>query len=120
MLSWPTTVRIYVSARPADMRRGFDGLARMTIEVIKQDPTSGALFVFRNRRGDRLKVLYWAGDGYALWYRRLERGTFRFPACAGDAAEIRSADLAMILDGVDLASVRRRPRYARPAGEVSA
>ena len=66
MLSWPTTVRIYVSARPADMRRGFDGLARMTIEVIKQDPTSGALFVFRNRRGDRLKVLYWAGDELRL------------------------------------------------------
>ena len=63
MLSWPTTVRIYVSARPADMRRGFDGLARMTTEVIKQDPLSGSLFVFRNRRGDRLKILYWLGDG---------------------------------------------------------
>ncbi len=120
MLSWPPSVRIFLAAGPADMRRGFDGLARMTTEVIKQDPFSGALFVFRNRRGDRLKVLYWAGDGYALWYRRLERGTFRFPACDGEAAEIRVADLAMILDGVDLASVRRRPRYVRPPAEASA
>ncbi len=69
MLSWPPSVRIFVSARPADMRRGFDGLARMTTEVIKQDPLSGSLFVFRHRRGDRLKILYWVGDGFALWYR---------------------------------------------------
>ena len=119
MLSWPPTVRIFLAARPADMRRGFDGLARMTSEIIRQDPLSGALFVFRNRKGDRLKVLYWAGDGYALWYRRLERGTFRFPACDGDAAEIRGADLAMILDGVDLASVRRRSRYALPTAAAT-
>jgi transposase len=96
------------------MRRGFDGLARMTAEVIRQDPFSGALFVFLNRRGDRVKILYWAGDGYALWYRRLERGTFRFPACEGDAAEIRAVDLTMILEGIDLSSARRRPRYVRP------
>jgi transposase len=120
MLSWPPTVRIYFSARPADMRRGFDGLARMTTEVIQQDPLSGALFVFRNRKGDGQKVLYGAGDGYALWYRRLERGTFRFPACNGDAAEIRGADLAMILDGIDLESVRRLRRYARPSAETTA
>ena len=120
MLSWPPSVRIFLAAGPADMRRGFDGLARMTIEVIKQDPLSGSLFVFRNRRGDRLKILYWLGDGYALWHRRLERGTFRFPTCDGDAAEIRGADLAMILDGVDLDSVRRRPRYVRPPARAPA
>ena len=114
MLSWPPSVRIFLAASPADMRRGFDGLARMTTEVIKQDPLSGALFVFRNRRGDRVKVLYWAGDGFALWYRRLERGTFLFPACEGDAAEIRAVDLTMILEGIALSSARRQPRYARP------
>ncbi len=114
MLSWPPSVRIFLAASPADMRRGFDGLARMTTDVIRQDPFSGAVFVFRNRRGDRIKVLYWAGDGFALWYRRLERGTFRFPACEGDAAEIRAVDLTMILEGIDLTSTRRRPRYARP------
>jgi transposase len=111
MLSWPPSVRIFLASKPADMRRGFDGLARMATEVIRQDPLSGALFVFRNRRGDRLKVLYWAGDGYALWYRRLERGTFRFPACGGEAVEIRAADLTMILEGIDLSRTRRQPRY---------
>ena len=120
MLSWPPSVRIFLAVRPADMRRGFDGLARMTTEVIKQDPLSGALFVFRNRRGDRVKVLYWAGDGFALWYRRLERDTFRFPACEGDAAEIRAVDLTMILEGIDLSSTRRRPRYARPPAKTTA
>ncbi|MDG3005869.1 IS66 family insertion sequence element accessory protein TnpB [Paludisphaera mucosa] len=115
MLSWPSSVRIFVSARPADMRRGFEGLARMATEVIRQDPLCGASFVFRNRKGDRIKVLYWAGDGFALWYRRLERGTLRFPACDGDVAEIRAIDLAMILGAMDLSSIRRRPRYARPS-----
>ena len=113
MLSWPPSVRIFLAAGPADMRRGFDGLAQMTTEVIKQDPLSGALFVFRNRRGDRLKILYWVGDDFALWYRRLERGTFRFPACEGDAVEVRSVDLAMILEGIDLSTTRRRVRYER-------
>jgi len=115
MLSWPPSVRIFLAAGPADMRRGFDGLTRMTTDVIRQDPFSGALFVFRNRRGDRGKVLYWAGDGFALWYRRLERSTFRFPACEGDAAEIRAVDLSMILEGIDLSTTRRRHRYARPS-----
>src|SRR3954470_24540167 len=89
MLSWPPSVRIFLAAGPTDMRRGFDGLARMTTEVIRQDPFSGALFVFRDRKGDRVKVLYWAGDGFALWYRRLERGTFRFPACEADAGDLQ-------------------------------
>jgi transposase len=120
MLSWPPSVRIFLAAGPADMRRGFDGLARMTTEVIRQDPFSGTLFVFRNRRGDRIKVLYWAGDGFALWYRRPERGTFRFPACEGNAAEIRAADLTMILEVIDLSSTRRRPRYARPPAATTA
>ena len=65
------------------MRRGFDGLAALTASVLGQDPLSGHLFVFRNRRGDRLKILYWDRDGLAIWVKRLERGTFRFPAAAG-------------------------------------
>ena len=83
------------------------------------DPLTGHLFVFRSRRGDRLKVLWWDRDGYALWYKRLEKGTFRFPACEGETAEVRSGDLAMILEGIDLTSVRRRPRYARPPVETA-
>jgi transposase len=95
-------------------------------EFVGADPLSGDLFVFRSKRGDRVKLLYWVGDGLAIWYRRLEEGTFVFPKMADGAGlswsravgkqglEIRSTDLAMLLDGVDLASVKRRKRYQRP------
>ena len=114
MLSWPPTVRIFLCTAATDMRKGFDSLAHLVQSSMALDPITGHLFVFRSRRGDRLKVLWWDRDGYVLWYKRLERGSFRFPACDGDSVEVRAADLAMILEGIDLASVRRRPRYSRP------
>ena len=79
MLRLPASVRVYLCLLPVDMRRSFDGLASMAEQVVGQDPLSGHLFVFRGRRGDRVKVLYWDRDGYALWYKRLEKGVFRFP-----------------------------------------
>jgi len=108
MLSLPLPVRIFLCSRHADLRRSFDGLAHMVREFLGADPLSGHLFVFRNRRGDRLKLLF--------WYKRLEQGTFRFPQVSGDGhgIEIRAADLTMILDGVDLQSVKRQRRYRRP------
>lgn len=118
MLSLPLPpVRIFLCTQPADMRRSFDGLAQMVREFLHADPLSGHLFVFRSKRGDRVKLLYWDSDGLAIWYKRLEEGTFRFPAASADGhgVEIRAADLAMLLDGVDLESVRRRKRYRRPA-----
>jgi transposase len=116
MLSLPLPVRIFLCTQPADMRRSFDGLAQMVREFLAADPLSGHLFVFRSRRGDRVKLLYWDTDGLAIWYKRLEEGTFRFPAAAaGHGVEMRAADLAMLLDGVDLDSVKRRKRYRRPA-----
>lgn len=120
MLSWPPTVRIYLCAAPTDMRKGFDSLAQLVQSSMALDPMTGHLFVFRSRRGDRLKVLWWDRDGYALWYKRLERGGFRFPACEGASVEVKAADLAMVLEGIDLASVRRRPRYTRPPAEATA
>jgi transposase len=116
MLSLPTPVRIFVCTEPADMRRSFDGLALMVRQFLGADPLSGHLFVFRSRRGDRVKLLYWDGDGLAIWYKRLEKGTYRFPAASGtdQGVELRAADLTMLLDGVDLSSVKRRPRYQRP------
>jgi transposase len=114
MLSLPPSVRIYLCLAPADMRRSFDGLARMTEEVLEADPFSGHLFVFRNRRGDRLKILYWDRDGQALWYKRLEEGVFVFPAPSdGLRVAVTPTELMMILDGVDLASARRGKRYRR-------
>jgi transposase len=107
--------RIWLATTPADMRRGFDRLAEMAQSVIGQDPRSGHLFVFRSRGGDRLKILYWDRDGYALWYKRLEEGTFRLPRREVGIAslELRASELAMLLDGVDLRTLRRVRRFAR-------
>lgn len=116
MLSLPLPVRLFLCTRPADLRKSFDGLAQMVREFLGADPLSGHLYVFRNKCGDRLKLLYWDSDGLAIWYKRLEQGTFRFPAPSGEdqGVEIRAVDLTMILDGVDLGSVKRQKRYVRP------
>jgi len=97
------------------MRRGFDGLAAMTREIIGADPLSGHLFVFRNRRRDRMKVLYWDRDGFGLWYKRLERGTFRFPSPRAGArsVEVDHATLTLILEGIDVGGARRQRRFQR-------
>ena len=118
MLSLPPTVRIFLCTRHADMRRSFDGLAGMVSEFLGEDVLCGHLFVFRNRRGDRMKILYFDRDGLAIWYKRLEAGTFVFPQpeAGAERVEVSSADLAMILDGVDLSGIRRRKRYRRAAG----
>jgi len=105
--------RVWLAVEPTDMRRGFDRLAEMARSVVGQDPRSGHLFVFRSRGGDRLKVLRWDRDGYALWYKRLEEGTFRLPHAAPGArsVELRASELAMMLEGIDLRSLRRTKRY---------
>lgn len=117
MISLPASVKVYLCLAPTDMRRGFDRLARMAEEVTGADPMSGHLFVFRNRRGDRLKILYWDRDGMALWYKRLERGTFRFPEAQKESARVSPAELTMILEGVDLSSARRA-RYIRKEDNI--
>jgi transposase len=117
MLSWPPTVRIFLAAESTDMRKGFDSLACLVESSMALDPVSGHLFVFRSRRGDRIKILWWDRDGYCLWYKRLEKGSFRFPAATttggSKGVEVKAADLMMILDGIDLGSVRRQRRYER-------
>jgi transposase len=114
MLSLPPSVRIYLCLTPTDMRRSFDALARMTAEILQADVFSGHLFVFRSRRGDRLKILYWDRDGLALWYKRLEQGVFNFPAARDSARVIVTpGELTMILDGIDISSARRGKRYGR-------
>ena len=114
MLSIAAGTRIFVAAGATDMRKGFDGLQGIVTSVLEQDPLSGHLFLFINRRCDKLKILYWDGDGLAIWYRRLEQGTFQMPSMADDrkSAEIRSDELTMLLRGIDLDSVRRRKLFA--------
>lgn len=114
MLSVVAGTRIFLAAGPTDMRKGFDGLQGLVTSVLKQDPLSGHLFLFVNRRRDKLKVLYWDGDGLAIWYRRLEQGTYQVPVVAKDQAsiEMRSDELTMLLRGIDFTRVRRRKRYS--------
>ena len=114
-------MKIFLCSDATDMRTGFDSLAHLVESSLALDPLSGHLFVFRSRRGDRVKILYWDRDGYAMWYKRLERGSLRFPTAAAQATgnvEIKAADLMMILDGVDLGSVRRQRRYSRETVEI--
>ena len=94
-------VRIYLAGGPTDMRKGFDGLSRLVQEVLRQDPCSGALFAFRGRRGDRVKLLWWDGQGFCLFYKRLERGRFVWPSPADGVARLTSGQLSMLLEGID-------------------
>jgi transposase len=114
MVSLPTAVRIWLATRPTDLRKSFDTLAELVRQQLQGDPLSGQLFVFRNKRADRIKLLYWDEDGFVILYKRLEAGTFRFPRADAAGVEIRAADLQMLLDGIDLESVKRRKRYRRP------
>jgi transposase len=102
----PSKMPIYCAMTPVDMRRSFDGLAASAREVLGKDPRSGALFLFVNKTGDRLKALWWDRTGYCLLYKRLERGIFRFPSAVrpGDTTvAIEAAEFAKILEGLDLA-----------------
>jgi transposase len=122
MLSLSLPGRVFLCTLPTDMRKSFDSLAGLVQQHLDQDPLSGDLFVFRSKRGDRVKLLYWDQDGLAIWYKRLEEGTFVLPTANDKRARagehglvLRPAELAMLLDGVDLASVKRQRRYQRPA-----
>ena len=124
MLSLALPGRIFVCMLPTDMRKSFDSLAALVQTHLDQDALSGDLFVFRSRRGDRIKLLFWDEDGYMLCYKRLEEGTFVLPAADGKRVAVgahglvlRPAELAMLLDGVDLAHVKRQKRYQRPTAE---
>jgi len=108
------SMRVYLCAAACDMRKGFDSLAAMVKEFLGHDPLSGHLFLFVGRGRDRIKMLYWDRDGYALWYKRLEDGTFKLPRVEAGVSgvELKASELAMLLDGIDLKSVRRGKRFA--------
>ncbi len=112
--------RIWLAAEPTDMRCGFDRLAERVRAVIGRDPLCDGLFIFRSRRGDRLKILTWDRDGFIVWYKRLEAGVFKLPRVKEGArsVELRASELAMILDGIDMTKLKRMPRYERVAGII--
>jgi len=113
MLSIPSTRSIFLYSKPADMRKGFDGLSGIVRSEFGADPLDGSLFLFVNRRRDRLKILHWDGAGYWLYYRLLEAGTFETLPANGPCAQLDATQLAMLLGGVSLAAAKRRKRYRR-------
>jgi len=115
MLNLPAKVRVFLCTRPTDMRKGFNGLHGLVLEVLRQDPQSGDLFVFVNKRRDRVKMLIWEGDGLLIVYKRLEQGTFALPPAEGESVTLSSAQLSLLLGGIDLRQTRPRKRYRRSA-----
>ena len=115
MLTLSPAVRIYLATGATDLRRSIDGLAALVRQRFDLDPLSGHLFLFRNRRGDRLKILAWDHGGFWVLYKRLERGTFAWPADLGAPVTMGSGDLVLLLSGIDLAQTRRRRWYERAA-----
>lgn len=115
MIHLPASVRVYLCTTPCDMRKSFDGLHALVSQTMKLDALEGHLFVFSNRRRDRVKILYWDRDGFAVWAKRLEQGTYAMPfeESGERRREITAQELGSLLSGIDLSQARRRKRYER-------
>lgn len=112
MLSLPPTMRVFIALGATDMRKSFSGLVNAARSVMAQDPLSGHLFAFFNRRCTMMKAVYWDRNGYCLIAKRLEKSTFVLPTVHDtDVVELEAAELALILEGIDLSNARRRPRW---------
>jgi transposase len=116
----PASVRVYLCTAPCDMRRSFDGLHALVTNSMHLDALAGHLFVFANRRRDRVKILYWDRDGFAVWAKRLEEGTYAMPFSDDNErrCEISAQELGALLSGIDLSQVKRRKRYRRKPSET--
>jgi transposase len=118
MIALPPQVRVFLYRLPTDMRKSFNGLVALTESALKQNPLSGSLFVFVNRRRDRIKILYWGQTGFCIWYQQLQQGTYQLPSEesleAQQTLEVTRSQLSLILDGIDLASARQRMRFRLP------
>lgn len=115
MIALPPQIRVFLYRLPTDMRKSFHGLVALTESALMQDPLSGSLFVFVNRRRDRIKILYWGQTGFCIWYQQLQKGTYQLPDEASleerQAIEVTRSQLSLILDGIDLSSARQRMRF---------
>ena len=114
MLTLPPSVKVHLAVEPVDMRKGVDALANLVRNALRQEPMSGHLFVFRGRRGHMLRILFWDRTGWALYTKRLERGVFHLPFAVPEGVqrcEVEAAELAMMLEGIDLSGARRRLRW---------
>lgn len=114
MLTLPSSVRVYVASSPADLRKSFDGLSLLTRSALGHEPTSGHIYVFFNRRGDQVRCLFWDRSGYCILAKRLAKGRFHFVQEVAEGArviEIDAAELALVLEGIDLSDAVRRKRF---------
>jgi len=118
MIALPTNVAMFLYTAPTDMRKSFDGLSGLVRSELNGEPTDGSLFLFVNRRRDRMKILHWQEGGFVLWYKRLESGTFESirNSDGKSAVTIDATELAMLISGIPLQSAQRRRRRAAPAG----
>jgi transposase len=107
MIAIPTGARVYLALGPTDMRKGFDGLSMLASHALAQDPFSGSLFVFRGKRGDLLKILWWDGQGFCLFSKRLENGRFLWPVTKDGVVTLTAAQLSMLLEGIDWRAPQR-------------
>lgn len=118
MIHLPASVRVYLCLSACDMRKSFDGLHALVRDYLELDAYAGHLVVFASRRRDRVKIIYWDRDGFALWSKRLEEGTYAIPAAESPGErrrEITAQELGALLSGIDLKQAARRKRYQRPA-----
>lgn len=118
MIHLPASVRVYLCLSPCDMRRSFDGLHALVRDHLQLDPFAGHLYLFANKRKDRIKILYWERDGFAIWAKRLESGSYVIPSGepGSHRFEISTEELGALLSGIDLSIAARRKRYRRAAG----
>jgi transposase len=112
MLRLPKGTRIFMAVKPVDMRRSFDGLCATIMEGLGSNPLSGDLFLFRGKRADRIKAIIWDRNGLAIWYKRLERGKYKWPSHEAVSIELSEHELTLLLDGVDFTRIRRLPPFA--------
>lgn len=126
MLNLPPSVHVFIAKAPIDMRKSFDALENLVRSELQNDPHSGHLFVFTNKRHDRIKILMWDRHGWAILYKRLEMGTYKIPQMAdvteGNKIQVEAAELALMLEGIDLTGAKRRKRWlpgTRPSKPVA-
>jgi transposase len=117
MLTLPPNVTVLLHREPVDIRRSFDGLVGIVRSVLRADPLTPTFFVFFNRDRNKLKILYWDNDGFAIWYKRLEKGTFclTLPVTGESSVSLTRAQLAMLLEGIDFHNVKKRKRFKKSA-----
>ena len=118
MIALPIGTRVWLAAGKTDMRKGFDGLSAVAQLVLKENPLSGHVFVFRGRLGDRVKVLWWDGQGMCLFYKRIEKGSFVWPSAKDGKVSVTPAQLATLLEGIDWRLTRRAPAVCQPVHAV--